>query len=163
MLKIADTGLMDSLTSMAVESPRKRAHHNFHPTLEDSLHRLCIAAEPGTYIKPHRHLESNKWELFIALRGSVAVIIFDESGKIQKKVILKAGGEAAAIEMSADTWHAFISLEPGSIFMEVKPGPYIRPSGADSAAWAPEEGTPEAAALEAWLHSAREGETWKNV
>ncbi|MHB9138480.1 MAG: WbuC family cupin fold metalloprotein [Victivallaceae bacterium] len=163
MLKIVDTGLMDSLTAMAVASPRKRAHHNFHQTLEDSFHRLCIAAEPGTYIKPHRHLDSNKWELFIVLRGSVAVVVFDESGRIEKKVILKAGGESCAMEMSADTWHSFISLEPGTVFMESKPGPYIRPAGGDSAAWAPEEGTPEAVVLEAWLHSAREGETWEKV
>ncbi len=161
MLKIVDTAFMDSLAAKAVESPRKRSHHNFHVSLEEGIHRLCIAAEPGTYIKPHRHLDSSKWELFIVLRGSVAVIIYNESGRIEKRIILKAGGGTCALEMSADTWHGFISLEPGTVFMETKPGPYISPTGSDSAAWAPEEGTPEAVALEAWLHSATDGDCWR--
>ncbi|MFA6103539.1 MAG: WbuC family cupin fold metalloprotein [Victivallaceae bacterium] len=160
MLKIVDTALMDSLTASAVESPRKRSHHNFHASLEESIHRLCIAAEPGTYVRPHRHLDCNKWELFIMLRGSVAVIIYDESGRIEKRITLKAGSGTCAVEMSADTWHSFISLEPGTVFIETKPGPYSRPPGNDFAAWAPEEGTPEAVALEAWLHSAANGACW---
>ncbi len=158
MLKIIDTALMNSLTAQAVASPRKRAHHNLHASLEEGIHRLCIAAEPGTYIRPHRHLASNKWELFIVLRGSVTVMIYDDSGRIEKRITLKAGGETCAVEMSADTWHNFICLEPGSIALETKPGPYICLAGNDFAAWAPEEGTPEAAALEARLHSAAEGD-----
>ncbi len=152
---------MGSLSAKAVASPRKRAHHNFHVSLEESIHRLCIAAEPGTYIKPHRHLDSDKWELFIALRGAVVVIIYDESGRIEKRIKLAAGAGTCALEISADVWHNFISLEPGTIVMETKPGPYIRPTGSDSAAWAPEEGTVEAAALELWLHSAAEGDCWQ--
>jgi cupin fold WbuC family metalloprotein len=163
MFKIVDIALMDSLTAQAVESPRKRSHHNFHASLEESIHRLCIAAEPGSYVKPHRHLESNKWELLIALRGSVAVIIYDKSGRIEKRITLKAGGGTCAVEMSADAWHSFISLEPGAVVMETKPGPYIRPSVNDSAAWAPEEGASEAAALEIWLHSAAEGDCWRKT
>ena len=160
MLKIVDTALMDSLTAKAVESPRKRAHHNFHASLEESIHRLCIAAEPGTYIRPHRHLAGNKWELFVVLRGSVAILIYDEAGRIEKRITLKAGGETCAVEMSADTWHSFIALEHGTVFMETKSGPYLSPAGSDSAAWAPEEGSPDAADLEKWLHSAAAGDFW---
>ncbi|MEI8247048.1 MAG: WbuC family cupin fold metalloprotein [Lentisphaerota bacterium] len=160
MLKIVDTALMDSLTAKAVESPRKRSHHNFHASMEESIHRLCIAAEPGTYIRPHRHLAGNKWELFVVLRGSAMVIIYDEAGRIEKRITLKAGGGTCALEMSADTWHGFISLEHGTILMETKAGPYMSPCASDSAAWAPEEGNPAAAALETWLHSASEGDCW---
>lgn len=163
MLKIVDAALMDMLTAQAMESPRKRAHHNFHASLEDGIHRLCVAAEPGAYVRPHRHLAGSKWELFIILRGSVAVIIFDEHGRIEQRLTLKAGGETCAVEMSADTWHGFIALGPGTIFLETKPGPYLRPGVNDSAAWAPEEGAPGAAALETWLHSAAVGEAWRNT
>ncbi|HIC0138358.1 TPA: WbuC family cupin fold metalloprotein, partial [Enterobacter hormaechei] len=42
-------------SAQAANSPRLRAHHNFHPELSDPVQRLAIAMEPGTYVRPHRH------------------------------------------------------------------------------------------------------------
>jgi hypothetical protein len=39
-----------------------------------------------------------------------------------------------------------ISLEAGSVFYEAKPGPFDPSHKSDMAPWAPEEGSPEAAA-----------------
>ncbi len=35
-------------SAQAANSPRLRAHHNFHPELSDPVQRLAIAMEPGT-------------------------------------------------------------------------------------------------------------------
>ncbi len=160
MLKSVDQSLMDQLTTTAKSVPRRRTHFNFHSDLSDPFHRLCIGAEPGTYVQPHRHFETNKWELFIILRGAVAVFIFDINGKILQKNILRAGGDCPAVEIPYDQWHGFVALESGSIILEAKPGPYIRPSENDFAAWAPKETDAEAAKFEQWLRSANVGEQW---
>jgi len=46
-MKHIDSALMDSLIKQAKESPRQRAHFNFHPELNDPVQRLCMAIEPG--------------------------------------------------------------------------------------------------------------------
>ena len=81
MFKHIDNALLDSLVAKAKESPRKRAHHNLHPELSDPVQRLCIAMEPETYVRPHRHSDPETWEVLMILRGSLALNIFDEKGR----------------------------------------------------------------------------------
>jgi cupin fold WbuC family metalloprotein len=157
-MKQIDSKLLDALTAKAAASPRKRAHYNLHPVLEDPVQRLCVAIEPGTYIRPHRHAEPSTWEIFILLRGSAMFLVFDDAGKVQERVALKAGGPVHAIEIPVDTWHSIASLETGTIFLEVKQGPYSAPKGGNAAAWAPAEDETETARFEAWFRSARPGD-----
>jgi len=157
-MKQIDRRLLDDLTAKAIASPRKRAHHNLHPVLEDPVQRLCVAIEPGTYIRPHRHAEPSTWEIFLLLRGSAAFLVFDDAGTVLERAILTTGGPVHAVEIPASAWHSIASIETGTIFLEVKQGPYSAPQGRNSAAWAPAEGEPEAARFEAWFRSAREGD-----
>ncbi len=157
-MKRIDTKLLDDLTASAAASPRKRAHHNLHAALTDPVQRLCVAIEPGTYVRPHRHADPLTWEVFLMLRGSVAFLSFDDSGRVIERIILAAGGPDHAVEIPAGTWHAIASLEPGSIFFEVKQGPYKAPLTENSAAWAPAEGDPECVRFEAWFRTAQIGD-----
>lgn len=84
-MKLIDDRLLDDLTAKAAASPRKRAHHNLHPALEDPVQRLCVAIEPGTYIRPHRHADPATWEVFIMLRGSAVFLIFDDAGTVREE------------------------------------------------------------------------------
>ena len=79
-MKIIDAAKMAELTKLAEESPRRRTHFNLHESLDEGIHRLCIAAEPDTVIHPHRH--KDKWELFFLLKGAADVYTYDDSGKI---------------------------------------------------------------------------------
>jgi cupin fold WbuC family metalloprotein len=162
-MKQIDSKLLDELTAKAATSPRKRAHYNLHPVLEDPVQRLCVAIEPGTYIRPHRHAEPSTWEVFILLRGSAVFLVFDDAGKVQERVAIKAGGPVQAIEIPVDTWHSIASLETGTVFLEVKQGPYSAPKGVNSAAWAPAEDGTETARFEAWYRSARVGDIPPNL
>jgi hypothetical protein len=85
-------------------------------------------------------------------------LVFDEAGKVQERVALKAGGPVQAIEIPVDTWHSIASLESGTIFLEVKQGPYSAPKGGNCAAWAPTEDEKETGLFEAWYRSARPGD-----
>jgi cupin fold WbuC family metalloprotein len=153
-----DKMLLDSLTKQAKESPRKRAHYNLHRKLSDPVQRLCVAIEPETYIRPHRHAEPSTSEVFLLLRGSAILLVFDDSGRITERVQVSAGGPVSAVEITAAAWHTIASLETGSIFFEVKQGPYVQPKGKNIAEWAPEEGQPETAQFLDWYKNATMGE-----
>lgn len=157
-MKRIDTSLLDGLTSTAATSARKRAHHNLHPVLEDPVQRLCVAIEPGTYIRPHRHADPLTWEVFIMLRGSALFLAFDESGRVIERIVLAAAGPVRAIEISAGSWHTVASLEQGSVFFEVKQGPYRAPLAENSASWAPAEGETRCAQFESWYRAAQVGD-----
>jgi cupin fold WbuC family metalloprotein len=117
-----------------------------------------MGTEPGTYIRPHRHLAGDKWELFTILRGKVAVLVFDDDCVVSKRVELTAGGDTCVIEIPSSSFHAFASLQSGSIVMEVKKGPYMRPGEGDWMPGTPAEGEAGAVELEKWYRSARSGD-----
>jgi cupin fold WbuC family metalloprotein len=157
-IKQIDKKLLDDLTAKAIASPRKRAHHNLHDVLEDPVQRLCVAIEPGTYIRPHRHADPMTWEVFLMLSGSAVFLTFDESGRVTGRIDLSARGPVHAIEIPEGTWHSIASLEPRSVFLEVKKGPYKAPLAENSAAWAPAEGDAECARFETWYRTAQTGD-----
>ena len=139
-MKLIDTGLLDSLTAKAKEGARRRAHFNLHLELNDRVQRLCIAMEPETYVRPHRHSDPETWEVLLILRGSLAITIFDNDGKVTERAVLTAGGPVTAVEFSPNTWHAPVSLQPGTIVFEIKQGPYKAIEENNLASWAPRKG-----------------------
>ena len=143
MIKLTEE-LIKSVSDKAKASPRKRTNYNFHRSYDDVLQRLLNAAEPGTYIQPHKHEDPDKNEVFIILKGSVVVVEFDWSGEVIDHAILKAGGGVKAVEISPHKWHSFITLEPGSVLYEVKEGPYDQNADKRFAPWAPAEGSADA-------------------
>ncbi len=156
-MKRIDQTLLTALSTQAATSPRKRAHHNLHPQLDDPIQRLCIAMEPGTYVRPHRHMQPETWEILLILSGAVTLLIFDYSGKVLERIELAAGGEVTAVEIPANTWHAVASLKAGTVVFEVKQGPYAPISEVNYAPWSPAEGT-QAEVLEGWYHRAQVGD-----
>ncbi len=157
-MKLIDNELLGKLIVQAAISPRKRTHFNLHPELSDPVQRLCIAMEPETYVRPHRHSDPETWEVLIILRGSIALNVFDESGKVLERTVLKAGGPVIALEFPLNTWHAPVSLEPGTVVFEIKQGPYKPIPEQHLASWAPSEGDPEAALFVKWYQTARVGD-----
>jgi cupin fold WbuC family metalloprotein len=152
-----DTARLERLSARAAASPRLRINDNLHPALEDPVQRLCNAMEPGTYVRPHRHLEPGKWELFVVLSGAAAVLEFDDSGLVTQRTELRGGGPVLAVEIAEATWHTIVALEPGTVLFEVKRGPYLPLSDKDFAPWAPAEGEPQVPRFLHWLLQAAPG------
>ena len=157
-MKQIDSALLDSLTAQAVGSPRHRAHFNLHRELTDPVQRLCIAIEPGSYVRPHRHSDPETWEVLTVLRGSLAILIFDERGKVLERLVIANNGTITAAEFPANTWHTLVSLESGTVFFEVKQGPYKPIAKTNIASWAPAEGDPKAALFLSWFRNAGVGD-----
>ena len=155
-----DNKIIKELCTKAAQSPRRRAHLNLHPKLDDPVQRLVVAIEPDSYIQPHRHTEPDKWELFIVIEGCFQVFIFDESGTILDKQTLSATDRLSRIiEISPATWHCVTALEPGSVFFETKPGPYAALTDKDFASWAPKEDTDAVEKFLSSLKNSKEGDS----
>ena len=142
-MQIIDEKLLDNVSTAARSNDRLRMNHNIHADYDEPCQRLLNAVEPGSYIRPHRHLTPPKPETFIALRGRFVALIFEDSGEIEQMIPFGGGGPAG-VDIPAGIWHAIVSLERGSVFFETKPGPYEPLSDKDWAPWAPAEGSPEA-------------------
>ena len=76
-MKIFDKGYVELLCADAALNPRKRQYRNIHHSYQDPCQRLFNAIEPGSYIRPHRHLSCARDELLIVVRGLMALVEFD--------------------------------------------------------------------------------------
>ncbi|MCU0868353.1 MAG: WbuC family cupin fold metalloprotein [Burkholderiales bacterium] len=143
---LIDGALLDATTAAARASGRLRRHHNFHHGDTDACHRLLNAIEPGSYVPPHRHLDAQKDETFVVLRGRFGVVLFDDAGAVVRTEVLSVGTGALGLTVPHGTWHTLLALEPGSVFLEAKAGPYSPLADKERAPWAPAEGDPAAPA-----------------
>lgn len=157
-MKRIQTEALASLSNDAAGAPRRRCNLNLHAELADPVQRLLIAIEPGSYVRPHRHSEPAKWELFVILSGRLAVLVFDADGKVLEREELAPGGAIPIAEIPPGAWHSVAALDPGTVIFEVKPGPYAPLADKDFAAWAPAEGDARAAALAERIARAQVGE-----
>lgn len=148
---IIDHSLLDQLTNQAQELPRLRKNYNLHPVLEDPVQRLCNAMEPHTYVRPHRHPQQDKWELFVIIKGTAVILTFDEDSRITNRIELSNEGPIYGVEIPTNTWHTVASLTTGTVLLEVKKGPYEQLSDKDFAAWAPNEGDADCLNYIAWF------------
>ncbi len=140
-----DSALLDQLTEKAKASPRLRMNHNFHPANESACHRLLNAIEPNSYIRPHCHLDPEKDETFVLLRGRLGVICFDAAGNVTETALLQAGTDQAVITIPHGIFHTAVSLTSGTLFFEAKAGPYLPFTEPEKALWAPDDSDDDAA------------------
>jgi len=143
-MKLYTRQRLNELSDIAANSDRKRTNLNVHDKLEDEVQRLFLAFEPDTYVRPHRHPQAHKWEFFVLLKGDIDLLVFSDEGELQQRVKL-CDNENLAVEIPANTWHTYISNEPGSLALEIKQGAYIAQSKEDFASWAPDEKSAQAA------------------
>jgi cupin fold WbuC family metalloprotein len=132
-----------ALSGEARGAARRRTHLNVHAALDEPVQRLFIAFEPGTYIRPHRHPQANKWELVVLISGSIDLLTLDDTGRVIERVRLAASGTRAA-EIPPSTWHSYVCRETGTVLLEVKEGPYVPTTAENFAPWSPAEGDSEA-------------------
>ena len=131
--------------AQSLESDRRRALVRYHAH-EEPIQRMLNAIEPDSYVRPHRHQDPPKLEIFLALKGRGVLLAFDEAGHLKDFLELNADGPCWGAEIPSGTWHSLISLDAGSVFYEIIEGPYHPATHKDFAPWAPPEGSPSASA-----------------
>jgi cupin fold WbuC family metalloprotein len=148
-----DTALLSQLSGVAATSPRGRKNFNFHRSEDEASHRLLNAIEPGSYIRPHRHLDPAKDETLVVVRGSLGAVVFDEAGSVVDTAVLVAGGDRIGVNLIYGTYHTVLALTPKTVFFESKSGPYRPLEMAELAPWAPVEGARDVQAYLAALRT----------
>jgi cupin fold WbuC family metalloprotein len=138
-----DLPRLEKIVAAARASTRLRMNDNLH-AMDDPIHRLLNATEPGTYVQPHRHASPPKIETMAVIRGRGAILILDDAGAMREKAILSPEGPVLVAEVPAGAWHTLIALEPGTVWLEVKAGPYAPPRPEEIAPFAPAPGSPGA-------------------
>jgi cupin fold WbuC family metalloprotein len=139
-----DEPLLNATAEAARSSPRQRHITRFHE-LPEPFQRMLNAIEPESYVRPHRHLDPDKAEVFIALQGSALVVRFTDDGAPIEGVLLDAGGPVRGVEIPVGAWHSLLSLQRGTVLFEAKEGPYAQATDKDFAPWAPPETDHQAA------------------
>ena len=158
MRSITATALA-GLALEAADRTRLRANLNLHTQLSDPIQRLFNALQPGTYVRPHRHVAPPRWEAFIAVSGRAVILTFEDDGRVGRRLELGPSAEAIAVEIDAGVWHTVAALQPDTMLFELKPGPYRPAADKEFAAWAPAEGAPGYAEVVGWFAVAVPGDS----
>ena len=150
LVVLTRTDLDDTIAESRV-SQRRRIIRPYHRSNDDTLHRMFNAIQPGSYARPHRHLEPPKAEAWFVLTGKLLFVAFLDDGSIDQAIVLEAGGERFGVDLVPGRYHTIVALVPDTVIYEVKSGPYTRATDKEFAPWAPAEGAPEVTAYLAEL------------
>ena len=126
---------------LAQSSSRKRIPKILHKK-GDYLNKVFNFILADSYMQPHIHPGEEKIEKMYLVKGSFALVIFDDKGNIKDTVVLKLG-ELEFIEVPAFTWHTYVMLTDEVIVYETMEGVYHPDTWKKMATWAPEENSPE--------------------
>lgn len=159
MLRKLDQLLLDNLSTESKHLPRRRHNLNLHQNSDDPVQKLFIAMQSDSYVRPHRHPEKEKTELFIAIRGLFAILLFDDRGTLLERTEISSQSPVFGAEITPGTWHTVVALQDDSVFFEVKQGSYAPLSDKDFASWAPSENTEGVAGYMQWLKQASPGDS----
>ncbi len=152
-IKCLTQELLDSVAADSRRSPRQRQNYNFHD-LSEKVQRFINVLQPGTYVRPHRHLRPqavNGFEFFVVIQGELGMIILNENGEILRKELLSAAGPTRGIELPEGTVHTLVALAADTAILELKEGPYDPAVDKEFLGGFPAEGTAGARELvEIW-------------
>ena len=125
--------------SASRESMRKRMILPLHRTQESPVQRMLNFFQPGTFVQPHAHPLPGQTETIHVIRGAIGFILFEPDGKIRETRQLLANG-VGLIDIEPGIWHGMVCLEPDTVVLEIKKGPYDAATDKIFAGWAPSEG-----------------------
>jgi cupin fold WbuC family metalloprotein len=149
-LTAIDDRLFAAVAEEARTSPRRRRNRNLHQH-GDAVQRFLNVLQPGTYVRPHRHLRDpagTGFECFLVLQGAIGLVLLDRRGELLECHRLDATGPLRGIELAEGQFHTLVALRPDSVIFELKQGPYQPATDKDFLAASPPEDSPAAAAWE---------------
>ncbi len=135
-----DEEVLAVVKKMARESRRRRYAYSFsEPT--DRVQVMLNAVEPDSYVRPHKHECPDKLEIVQAVCGRIAVVCYDDVGGVLKVVVSDCSLPDNVVSIPAGTWHSMVSLEIGSVMLEIIEGPYDAITHKKFAEWSFDEYT----------------------
>lgn len=133
--KLFDKKLLDDLKSKAYSLPRKRAHYNIHSSSKEAVQKVLICLLHNTYIPPHYHKHYYQTELFVVLKGTIKLIVFDKKGNITDVFLLGNEYDSSIIEILPNTIHTVICESKEAFILEIKQGPFLQNDCKEFPSW----------------------------
>ena len=149
-LQRVDQALFDQVAGVARQHPRLRKNHNLHQE-SDLVQRFLNVLQPGTYVRPHRHVRAEAgtgFECFLVMQRAIGLLLFDAEGRLLQQERLDARGSLRGVELAENQFHSLVALEPDTVMFELKQGPYLPTADKDFLSSFPQEGDPDAAQQE---------------
>ncbi len=125
--------IINKTAEKARESERKRYNYNFHKDKSDVIQRILNVVQPGSKVEPHMH--DNKTEVFLALKGKIKIIEWNNNGELKESYVIEPNGENCGVEVQPKTWHSMEALEPDSAVYIAMTGPYDKKTHKVFAPW----------------------------
>ncbi len=141
--RLYDEGVLARVKKMARESRRRRYARSFSEP-GDRVQVMLNAVEPDSYVRPHKHECPDKLEIVQAVCGRIAVVCYDDAGGVVKIVVSDSSSADNVVSIPAGTWHSMVSLESGSVMLEIIEGPYDAGTHKKFAEWSFDEYTDDA-------------------
>lgn len=122
---IINKSIIKELNEQAKKSLRLRMNYNIHESLDEDVHKLLNSLQPGTVMPIHRHLHPAKKETFVLLQGALEVRKYNDDKSIAENYVMSRESGNVICEIMPEEWHSFEVLEPDTLILEIKKGPYI--------------------------------------
>jgi len=92
-----------------------------HPNKKTNHHDMIILQQKKNFYPPHKH--KKKGETYHIIKGSMACILFTETGKIKKVCLLKKNN---IFRTPINVFHTMLPLTTYVIYHESKVGPFLK-------------------------------------
>lgn len=124
-MKIVGSKEIDAVLSESRTIGRLRKNLNIHDSLDEPLHKLVNALQPGTVLPVHRHLHPPKKETIVLLQGCVIMEKYNDQKQLVASYELSRKSGNIICEIFPDEWHTYRVLEKDTLILGIKLGPYV--------------------------------------
>ncbi len=136
VVKIHSNRLEECKKIVKSNNEKKRYRICLHDSTENMLQEMIICHDKEDYARPAKH--KNCPETHTILDGRMAVVLFENDGKIRECFVLDRVNGYLSCRINAEIYHMLIPLTETAITYETKVGPFtsdvnIFPD------WAPDE------------------------
>lgn len=133
----ANKDSLAELKNACLKTKNKSIRICLHSSPEAKLHEMLIVLHSQTYVRPHKHVD--KTESFHIMEGELNVFIFDDVGKITRKIEMGSyhSSKSFYYRLASPHFHTVLPASEFVVFHEVTNGPFIR-SETLFADWSPE-------------------------
>jgi len=132
---------MAELLRLAEESPMKRSRILMHGNPKEFVQDMVLVVLGNSYVRPHRHPKT-KAESYHIIQGELDVYIFDDLGKVLKKIEMgdQDSNKIFICRFTSGVWHMPVPKTSQVVYHEIYTGPFNKESDVEYSKWSPDEG-----------------------
>lgn len=134
-IAVVDQTIIDILKGMAEDSPNKRSRACLAPT-SAWVQEMIICMMRESYVRPHKHPKT-KPESYHVIEGELAVVIYTPEGEHYREIRLNK--QTPFYRLKGGWFHEPIPMTDWVVYHEVYPGPFVKETDVEYAAWSAHE------------------------